>query len=138
MGLSNELSCEADSFSCCCLNPHRCFQSEVCSFISPLTSPGLHGLFRFPLFLPVYLCMNVGLQGPPATTLWGLPAAAWLVPLHSPPPRWICQLPLCHKSSTPQLPISAPSTVLDECFFFISLVVGLPVQFSVSSGCFSF
>ena len=28
-------------------------------------------------FLQVYLFANVGLQGLPATTLWGLPAAAW-------------------------------------------------------------
>ena len=27
VGLSNELSCEAGSFSYCHLNPHRCFQS---------------------------------------------------------------------------------------------------------------
>ena len=32
-------------------------------------------------FLPVYLCVNVGLQGLPPTTLWGLLAAAW--PAHS-------------------------------------------------------
>ena len=35
-GLSSELSCEAGSFSCCLLNPHRCFQSEVWAFISLL------------------------------------------------------------------------------------------------------
>ena len=29
VGLSSELSCEAGSFSCCRLNPHGCFQSEV-------------------------------------------------------------------------------------------------------------
>ena len=29
MGFSNELSCEAGSFSCCHLNPHRYFQSDV-------------------------------------------------------------------------------------------------------------
>ena len=28
-GLSNELSCEAGSFSCCGLKPHRCFQSVI-------------------------------------------------------------------------------------------------------------
>ena len=33
---------------------------------------------------------------------------------------------LCCKSSMPQLPISASPTILDECFFFNSLVVGLP------------
>ena len=30
MGLSNDLSCEAGSLSCCLPNPHRRFQSEVC------------------------------------------------------------------------------------------------------------
>ena len=29
VGLSNKLFCEAESFYCCRLNPHRCFQSEV-------------------------------------------------------------------------------------------------------------
>ena len=43
VGLSNELSCEAGSFSCC-LNPHRCFQSEISGFISPSWSPGLCSL----------------------------------------------------------------------------------------------
>ena len=34
--------------------------------------------------------------------------------------------PPCHTSSPPQLPISAPPTSLDKCFFFNSLVVRLP------------
>ena len=34
--------------------------------------------FASPPFLPVYLCMNVGLQGLPATSLLGPPAAALL------------------------------------------------------------
>ena len=46
MGLSNDLSCEAGSFSCCRVNPHGCFQSEVWVFLSPSWSPGLRGLFR--------------------------------------------------------------------------------------------
>ena len=70
------------------------------------------------LFLPVYLCENVGPQG--------LPATAWPAPFHNPPPRWVHQPPPCRESSPPQLPISAPPTGLDECFFFISLVVRLP------------
>ena len=36
-------------------------------------------------------------------------------------------LPCC-KSFLPWLPVSAPPTSLDECFFFISLVVGLPYR----------
>ena len=43
-------------------------------------------------FLPVYLRENVGLQGLPATILWGLLAAAWPALFHNLPPRWICQL----------------------------------------------
>ena len=79
--------------------------------------------FASPLFLPVYLCVNVGPQGLPATTLWGLPAAACPALFHSPPPRWV---PPRHKSSPPQLPVSTPPTGLDEIFFFISLVIRLP------------
>ena len=92
MGLSNDLSCEAGSFSCCLPNPHRRFQSEVWGFISLRWSPGLSGLLLSPPFvrficarmwgrrvlpaaLPapfsttlspalwVYLCRNVGPQG---------------------------------------------------------------------------
>ena len=81
--------------------------------------------FAPPLFLPVYLCANVGPQCLPATTLWGLLAAAWPALFHNPPPRWVYQPPCC-ESSPPQLPISTPPTGLDECFFFNSLVVRLP------------
>ena len=54
------------------------------------------------------------------------PAAALPAPLHNLPPSWVHQPLPCHESSPPQLPVSAPPTGLDECFFFISLVVGLP------------
>ena len=54
------------------------------------------------------------------------PAAALPTPLHNPPPRWVRQPPPCQESSPPRLPDSAPPTGLDECLFFISLVVGLP------------
>ena len=64
------------------------------------------------LLLPVYLCMNVGPRG--------VLAAAWSAPFHSPP------LLFCCTSSLPWLPMSSPPTGLDECFFFISSVVGLP------------
>ena len=39
--------------------------------------------------------------------------------------RSLAALPCCI-SYSPRLPISAPPTSLDECFFFKSLVVGLP------------
>ena len=81
--------------------------------------------FAPPPFLPVYLCANVGLQGPPGTTLWGLLAEALPAPLHNPPPRWVHQPLPCRKAFPPWLPVSAPPTGLDECFFFISFVVGV-------------
>ena len=71
-----------------------------------------------PLFLPFYLWLNVG--------PWGWLAAAWPAPFHNPLPRWVHQLLSCHESSLPRVPICAPPTGLDECFLFISLVVGLP------------
>ena len=74
--------------------------------------------FAPPPFLLVYLCTNVGLEG--------LLAAVCPAVFHSPPPPWVRQPPPCCESSPPWLPVSAPPTGLDECFFFISLVVGLP------------
>ena len=40
--------------------------------------------------------------------------------------RPVCQLPPCHESSPPWLSVSTPPAGLGECFFFHSLVVGLP------------
>ena len=70
------------------------------------------------LFLRVNLCTNVG--------LWGPLAAALPAQFHNPPPCWVCQPPCWCESSPPRLPVSSPPPILDECFFFISLVVGLP------------
>ena len=60
------------------------------------------------LFLQVYLHTNVGLPRPQSTVSPGPPAAA------------------LSRVLSAQLPLSAPPTSLDECFFFNSLVVGLP------------
>ena len=57
------------------------------------------------------------------------PWVARSVSLPSCSSQFICtqnQPPPYHKSSPRQLPISTPPTGLDECFFFNSLVVGLP------------
>ena len=71
-----------------------------------------------PAVYPVYLCANVGPQG--------LLATAWPAPFHNPPPHWVRQPSPCRESFLPLLPVSTPPTGLDECFFFISLVVRLP------------
>ena len=78
---------------------------------------GYQVCFTPPSFLLVYLCSNVGLRG---LLVVALPA-----PL----------IPQFAKSLDPAalsrvlgagLSASAPPTGLDECFFFISFVVGLP------------
>ena len=73
--------------------------------------------FATPQFLTVYLCANMGPRGllPTALPAPFIPQSASL---------WVRLWQ--HESCPPLLPISAPPTGLDECFFFISLVVGLP------------
>ena len=41
LGLSNKLFCEAGSFSCCRLNPHRCFQSQILRLYFPALEPSV-------------------------------------------------------------------------------------------------
>ena len=79
-----------------------------------------------PAVFPVYLCANAGPQG---LLMVRVPALL----SHTPP----VLVPLqARESSPPRLPISAPPTGLDECFFFICLVSDfLAILFSVSSGC---
>ena len=100
VGLSNELSCEAGSFSCCCLNLPRCFQPEIWGVISPNWNPGLRGLFRSPVVPPglsAHECETAqfAIRCLTESTSWGLA-------FPSPPP------------------------CLDEWFFVNSLVVGFP------------
>ena len=64
--------------------------------------------FSPQLFFPVYPHVNVGVPAPPAAAPWGPPTPALL------------------QVFSAQLPVSAPPTGLDECVFFISLVVRVP------------
>ena len=113
-----------------------------------------------PTVCPVYLCTTVGLRGATRRTACpvlrhsesgalGLslcecgatvsasgqtacPVRPTLHQSRSP----VSVPPQQFESSPPRLPVSAPPTGLDECLFFISLVLDfLAVQFSVSSGC---
>ena len=107
MGLSNELSCEAGSFSRC-LNPHRFFSVRGFEALFPCTGTLNFMICLTPqLFLPVYLHANVGLPSPPAAASPGPSAAALRRVLST----W--------------LPVSASPISLNEYFFFDSLVVGL-------------
>ena len=67
----------------------------------------------------------MGPRGLPATTLWDLLAAACPAHFHNLPPRGLPATALPRVLST-GLPVSTPPNGLDECFFFISLVVRLP------------
>ena len=76
--------------------------------------------------LLVYLCVNVG----PAGSASGQTAC-----LFRPTLRQSRSATATRVLSTP-VPVSAPPTGLDVCFFFIYLVSDFPaVRFSVSSGC---
>ena len=76
-------------------------------FLFPCWSPGLHGLAYSPVVLPGLSARKCGTASLSHACL-------------------VHQLPPCSMSLPPQLPISAPPMSLDECFFFNSLVVGLP------------
>ena len=110
MGLSNELSCEAGSFSCC-HNPSRFLQPEVLRLYFPCAgTPGCTVCLTLQLFPLVCLPANVE------------------------PSR--CHLVV---SSPPQLPVSAPFTSLEAYFSLISQLSDFhTVQFSGNSGCFLF
>ena len=83
-------------------------------------------MFCFPEVPPGLSLCESGAAGSASHHLVGLLAAAWPAPLHNPPPHWVRQPLPCCESSPPWLPVSASPTSLDECFFFISLVIGLP------------
>ena len=99
VGLSNELSCEAGS-SPAASTPTGVFNQRLEALFPGAGILGCLVCVTPQLFLPVYLHTNVGLS----------------VPLAATSPQVL----------STQLPISAPPTGLDECFFFNSLVLGLP------------
>ena len=99
VSLFNELSCEAGSFSRCC-NPHRYLQSEVWGFISLPWNPGLRWSVLLPSCSSWFICMQC----------WIAHSAAAALPGVLPAPDFV----------------SVPPASQNECFFFNSLVVGLP------------
>ena len=118
VGLCSELSWEAGSFCLCRLNPHRCFQSEAWRLYFTALEP----LDAWSVSLPSYSSRFI------CTRIWDCPLRQQCLPetdsrhlAHPSPPA----APLPGLLSA-RLPISAPPTALDECFFLKSLVVGLP------------
>ena len=90
--------------------PPRFFSQRFLGFISPCWNPVLHGLSRSLVVPPGLSTCKCGTtcSASCCLTCSGLPAAAL---------PWVLSA---------QLPVSAPPTGLDECFFFNSLVVRVP------------
>ena len=77
-------------------------------------------------FVPVYLCESVG--------PWGLPVVS--LPAQFVPHSTSLYLARATRVLSAPVPVSAPPTGLEVCFFFIYLVLDfLAVRFSVSCGC---
>ena len=112
MGLSNELSCEAGSFSHH-HNPHRFLQSEVLSLYFTIQEPWVAWSVLLLSCSSWFICMQMWDRPPPAEALL--------------------------RALSTQLPVSAPPTGLYECFFFNSWLSDFhTVPFSGSSCCFLF
>ena len=111
MGVSNELSCETGSFSHA-LNPQRCFQSGALRLNFPVLEPWVVP----SISLPSLSARKCGTTQSAVCHLTESASHHLACPIPPALPRVL----------SAQLPISAPPTSLDECFFFNSLVVGLP------------
>ena len=122
MGLSNELSCEAGSFSHRHLNPHRCFQSEVLRLYLPTLEP--------------WAVWSVSL---PNCSSWFICTQMWDRSVYNSLPRWVHQPPPWGKFSPPGCPSPLLLLVWINVSSLIPWLSGFhTVQFSVSSGCFLF
>ena len=121
MGLSNELSRESRSLSCC-LSPHRFFQSEVLRLYFPALEP--------------WVVRSVLL---PCSSSWFICTQMWDCPLCQPPSHPVHQQLPCHKSSLPGCQHPPLLLVWMNVSFLTSLLSDFhTVQYSVSSGCFLF
>ena len=80
VGLSNKLSCEAGSFSCCCLNPHRCFQRLEALFLHA-GALGCAVCLTPPLFLLVLSMWKCGAAGSASHYLVGCARCSLACPI---------------------------------------------------------
>ena len=97
--------------------PRGVFNQRFEALFPPCWSPGLCVLLRSPTVPPSLSMRECAAEGsasgrtdcPVRSTVCHVSGSGW-----------------GNVSPLPRLPISAPPMCLDECFFFISLVVGLP------------
>ena len=83
VGLSKELFCEAESFSCCCLNPQGVFNQWFEAFFACAAALGLHSLFCSP-FIPLSLsACKCGTSWSASHALTGPPGADLPTPLYN-------------------------------------------------------
>ena len=92
MGLSNKLSCETESFSCCC-NPHRFLQPEVMRLSFPALEPWVAWSVSLPSCSSQLVCTKM-----------------WDIRVQQPPPRLpqsiTHSLAACpHRPGCPSLPL---------------------------------
>ena len=116
MSLSNELSCEAGSFSHCCLSPHRYFQSEALRLYFPILEPLVAWSISLPSCSSQFICIQM-----------------WDLPVHKPLPGWVLQFFLPSCLSLPLLLVWMNVSSLTPWLLDFHTVL-----FSVSSGCFLF
>ena len=130
MGLSNELSCEAGSFSRCRLTPTGVFTQRFEALFPRAGALGCVVCFNPPPFLWVYLWANVGPQDLLAVPL---PAHVCSTIRHSGSRRLASSPVHPGCQSPPLLPVW---TNVSSLFPWLSDFHA--VRFSVSSGCFLF
>ena len=97
--------------------PTGVFNQRFEGLIPPRWSPGLHGLLRSPTIPPSLSMRECGAAGSASHHLVGSASCSLACPV--PQSATLLGLP------APTLPrvLSAPPTGLDECLFFISLVL---------------
>ena len=118
MGLSNELSCEAGSFSHYPLNPHRCFQSEALRLYFPVLEPWVTLSVLLPSCSSLFILMQM-----------------WDCPVHQPPP---CPPPGPLASAWPRILSTLLWVWMNVCSLTPWLSDFHTVRVFVSSGCFLF
>ena len=89
-------------------------------------SPGLRGLLRSPVVPPGLSMRECGVAGSVSHHLVGSASCCPACPVPQSATSLGPPAATLPRVLSARLPISAPPTGLGECFFFISLVVGLP------------